>query len=260
MSRGLDVAEDTRPRGRGMTRVRAAGLAALVGYDLLLRPWMREWGSTAEERTMPLPGDEVPSDVMTHYTKGITIDAPPEVVWPWLVQIGDRRAGFYSHDWVERFVFPGTVHYVEGSHSATRIYPRLQDVHIGDPINTGSVGSVTIGNPITVLEPNRVFVVGTWTFNLRPLSGGRTRLLVRDRDGGYLQLMAPRRSVLLRAGLGVLDYLVGDPLHFVMERKMMLGLKSRSEGSMRRTAPARPPEGAGHSPTRPSTSSRTTSR
>jgi hypothetical protein len=53
---------------------------------------------------------------MSHHTRAVTIDAPPELVWPWLVQVGDRRAGFYSYDWIERFVFPGTVHYVEGTH------------------------------------------------------------------------------------------------------------------------------------------------
>lgn len=178
---------------------------------------------------MGLPGDEVVTDVMTHCTKALTIDAPPEAVWPWLIQIGDRRAGFYSHDWVERFLFAGTVHYAEGTHSATRIHPELQDVHLGDRINTASVGRIAVGNPVTVLEPNRAFVAGAWAFVLRPLPGGRTRLLVRERDSGYTQPLAPRRSMLLRAGLGVIDYVVGDPLHFVMERRMMLGLKQRSE-------------------------------
>jgi hypothetical protein len=218
-----------RVDGRHVARV--VGLAALVGYDLVLRPWMRQWGSTPEEQAIRLPGDEVPSDVMTHYTKGITIDAPPEAVWPWLVQIGDRRAGFYSHDWVERFVFLGTVHYAEGSHSARQIHPELQDVHVGDVVNLASVGRLLVGNPVTLVEPNRVFVMGTWTFNLRPIPGGRTRLLVRDRDDGYLRHLAPPRSFLLRTGLAVVDFLVGDPLHFVMERQMMLGLKARSEGS-----------------------------
>ena len=110
-------------------------LAVLAGYDLLLRPWMREWGSTSEERKRPLPGDEVPADVLAHYTKALTIDAPAETVWPWLVQIGDRRAGFYSYDWVERLLFPGTVHRVEGERSATQIHPELQDLHLGDAIN-----------------------------------------------------------------------------------------------------------------------------
>jgi hypothetical protein len=180
---------------------------------------------------MTLPGDEVPADVMTHYTKGLTIDAPPEVVWPWLVQIGDRRAGFYSHDWIERFVFPGMVHYAERTHSATRIHPELQELQVGDHINTGSVGTFGIGNPVTVLEPNRALVIGTWAFILRPLRGKRTRMLVRERDGGYLQPMVSPRWALPRALLAVVDYLVGDPLHFVMERKMMLGLKQRSETS-----------------------------
>jgi hypothetical protein len=69
------------------------------------------------------------------------------------VQIGNHRAGFYSYDWVERFIFPGTVHYAEGTHSATRIQPELQDVHIGDRINTGSVGKFAVGNPVTLLQP-----------------------------------------------------------------------------------------------------------
>lgn len=161
--------------------------------------------------------------------EGLTIDAPPEAVWPWLVQIGDRRAGFYSYDWVERFLFPGTVHRVEGRRSATHIHPELQDLHIGDAINTGSFGHIAVGSPVTVLERNRALVAGTWAFILEPLPGDRTRLLVRDRDAGFLALLVPRRFVVPRVVLGVGDYLVGDPLHFLMERKMMLGLKKRSE-------------------------------
>ena len=80
-------------------------------------------------------------------TKAVTIKAPPEAIWPWLAQIGDHRAGFYSYDWGEQFIFPGTVHYIEGTHSATRIHPELQDVHVGDRINTGSAGKFAVGNP-----------------------------------------------------------------------------------------------------------------
>jgi len=203
--------------------------AALAGYDLLLRPWMLDWGTSGGERRMRLPGDDIPGEVMTHHTKAVTIQAPPETVWPWLVQIGDHRAGFYSYDWVERFVFPGTVHYIEGTHSAMRIHPELQDVRTGDRINTGSVGSFAVGNPVTVIEPGRVLVIGTWAFILRPLPGGQTRLLVRDRDWGYLRPAVPRRFAVPRAAVGLIDYLIGDPLHFVMERKMMLGLKQRAE-------------------------------
>ena len=180
---------------------------------------------------MRLPGDDIVQDVMSHRTKAVTIDAPPDAVWPWLVQIGDHRAGFYSYDWVERYLFAATVHYVEGRRSATRIHPELQELRVGDRINTGSIGPVQIGSPVTVLEPDRALVIGTWAFILVPLNGNRTRLLVRERDAGWLRLLAPRAYGLLRALGAVIDYTMGEPLHFAMVRKMMLGIKQRAEAT-----------------------------
>jgi hypothetical protein len=157
------------------TTTKAAGIAAvaLVGYDTLVRSRILNWGATSAERRMQLPGDDIASGMPPDYTKAVTIQAPPEAVWPWLAQIGDHRAGFYSYDWIERFLFLGTVHYIEGTHSATRIHPELQQVHVGDPINTGTVGKVAVGNPVTVLEPGRALVIGTWAFILQPLPGDR---------------------------------------------------------------------------------------
>ncbi|MGZ4576232.1 MAG: hypothetical protein ACXVX1_00600 [Mycobacterium sp.] len=213
----------------------AVSVLGLVGYDALMRPALLDWGATDAERRMSLPGDEIVQEVMSHHTRAVTIDAPPAAIWPWLVQIGDRRAGFYSYDWVERYVFPGTVHYVDGRHSATRIHPELQRIEVGDRINTGSFGSVRIGSPVTVLEPDHALVIGTWAFVLLPLNHNRTRLLVRERDAGWLRLLAPRRSGLLR-GLGaVIDYAVAEPLHSAMTRKMMLGIKERAEGAASHT-------------------------
>lgn len=180
---------------------------------------------------MRLPGDDIVGDVMSHHTRAVTINAAPAAVWPWLIQMGDHRAGFYSYDWVERYLFPGTVHYVEGRHSATRIHPELQDLRVGDRINTGSIGRVRIGNAVTVLEPHRALVIGTWAFVLVPVNESRTRLLVRERDAGWLRLLAPRRSGLLRALGAVIDYTVGEPLHFAMVRAMMLGIKQRAESA-----------------------------
>ena len=207
----------------------AVSVSGLIGYDALVRPALLDWGATDAERRMRLPGDDIIQDVMSHHTRALTIDAPPAAVWPWLVQIGDHRAGFYSYDWVERYLFPGTVHYVEGHHSATRIHPELQSIKIGDRINTGSVGSVQIGSPVTVLEPNHALAIGTWAFTLLPLDENHTRLLVRERDAGWLRLLAPRRSGLLRALGAIIDYTIGEPLHFAMVRKMMLGIKQRAE-------------------------------
>jgi hypothetical protein len=192
---------------------------------------MLQWGASREEREMRLPGDELVEAVVTHHTRAITINAPAEAVWPWLVQMGDRRAGFYSYDWIERYLFPGMVHRVEGRRSATRIHSELQELAVGDRINTGSIGRVAIGSPVMVLEDNRALVIGSWAFILRPAAEGQARLLVRDRDLGWLRLAAPRRSGLLGAVGAVIDYAVGEPLHFAMVRKMMLGFKERAEQS-----------------------------
>ena len=184
----------------------AGSLLGLIGYDTLVRPALVDWGATNAERRMRLPGDDIVEEVMSHHTKAVTIDAPAAAIWPWLVQIGDHRAGFYSYDWIERYVFLGTVHYREGRHSATRIHPELQKLEIGDRINTGSFGSVQIGSPVTVLEPDHALVIGTWAFSLLPLDENHTRLLVRERDAGLLWLLAPRRFGLLRALGAAIDY------------------------------------------------------
>jgi len=228
---------DHRRLSRPRMRVACRRLAGFVGlsvavYALVVRPRMMDWGASSEERRSRLPGDDVVNDTvspgMARHTRAVTINAPPEAVWPWLVQIGDRRAGFYSYDWVERAT--GTVHYVDGKHSATRIHPELQNVQVGDRIATGSIGTrFRIDAPITRVEPGRALVIGTWAFVLVPLPGGRTRLLVRESYPGWIRLAVPPRFGVLRALGGAIDYAFGEPLHFVMERKMMLGLKQRAE-------------------------------
>lgn len=179
---------------------------------------------------MPLPGDQVVEPVMTHRTRALTIDAPPEAVWPWLVQLGDYRAGWYSYDWVENWLFPGMVHRADGRRSATSVHPEFQDLHVGDRIDTGRVGRTRIGAPVTTCDRNRALVIGSWAFILQLLPGERTRFLNRERESGWLRQVAPRRSGVLRAAGALVDYAVGEPLHFAMVRKMMLGIKQRAEG------------------------------
>ncbi len=82
-----------------MNKAAGAATVALVGYHTLVRPRMLRWGASPGEQHIQLPGDDIASGMPPGYTKGVTIEAPPEVVWPWLVQIGDHRAGFYSYDW-----------------------------------------------------------------------------------------------------------------------------------------------------------------
>lgn len=201
------------------------GCFALLGglYHVLLRPRLRFWGATAEEARGTLPGDDV-SAFPALSTHAITVQAPREAVWPWLVQIGERRGGFYSYDWIERLMFGGR--YLEG-HSATRIHPELQDVQIGDRIRLAE--PEFSGLPVSVLERPHHFALGDgWHFILEEIPGG-TRLIVRQRGDGWLKGLTQFRP--LRAVGALVDYVFGDPLHFVMERGMLKGVASRAEAA-----------------------------
>ena len=217
----------------------AAGTAAVVAGYLAWRPRMLRWGATHEEATQRLPGDD---GTPVRSTRAITVDAPPERVWPWLVQMGIRRAGFYTHDWLERLIF--RARYVEGRHSATRIHPELQDLDVGDRIFMGAGAYTTVAQ----VEPCR-HLVAFETFVLRPLPGGRTRLIVRTRGTGYLRpalhALAPDAGRLPRLvavvvrhlpGADLLarafDFFVADPLHHYMDTGMLEGIKQRAESSV----------------------------
>ncbi|WP_208718784.1 hypothetical protein [Corallococcus sicarius] len=212
-----------RPRNRALRAALVVASLAPWGWRLA-RPWLLNWGAGSEEITRALPGDGLVPNPVAVNTRAITIDARPEDVWPWLVQIGYRRAGWYSYDVLERAA--GAGEFVEG-HSADHIHPRLQALAVGDIIPM----SRWTGMQVAELVPARALVlrsvmddetptwgVTTWAFVLEPLGEGRTRLLVRGRTGGD-----PRRW-----GERVFGQLIEFP-HFVMERKMLLGVKARAE-------------------------------
>jgi len=190
------------------------------------------WHATAAERRRPLPGDPLLPQVKGGATHGVTIDAPPDSVWPWLVQMGCDRAGWYSHDRLDN----------GGRPSADRIVPELQNTKLGDvlPSRPGHRG----GFEVLHLEASKTLVLGayfqfpglaqlpwdaprplrfmraTWAFALEASEKARTRLLVRTRG-----LYRP-------AWLGVLAELVMGPAHVIMQRRQLLGLKARAESRM----------------------------
>ena len=213
--------------------VRAATLltgfiALLVVHGLLVAPWMAGWGATPEERRRPLPGDEIVPKAAGQETRAITIEAPASRVWPWLAQIGQDRAGFYSYRILENLA---GCQMPDGD----RLHPELQAWTKGDrlwmypPDRAGGIGYAVL----SAVEPGRAlafgnWLVGTsqampptasWSFVHEPLDGPRTRLLVRGRGTA--------RPVLWRA----FDRFVFEPMHFVMERRMMINLKRRAEGA-----------------------------
>ena len=197
----------------------AVAAVVYIGVATALWPWHRTWGTTIAEQFMSLPGDDVIRDPAHELMHGITIDASPEAVWPWLAQIGQDRAGFYSYDWLERA-------FLADVHNADEIRPEWQHRATGEfvratqPGYLGGLFGRDLGWRITHFDPPRAMVLEYWgTFVLEPRADGRTRLLIRTAMGG------PDAPV-WAAGL---TFTVFELPHFIMQRKMMLGIKARAE-------------------------------
>lgn len=185
---------------------------ALAVYLAVLHPWLSNWGATATERQAVLPGDELAPAGAVKYTRALTIDASPGQIWPWLAQIGQDRAGFYSYTWLEN-LFGSDIH------NADRIEPEWQQVEVGDRVPRarqdvfgGSVAGTTTLR-IDVFEPGRAIGHVPCVYVLQPLDGTTTRLLCREYN-----TYNP-----------VVRMLIWDPLHFTVERHQMLGIKARAE-------------------------------
>ena len=207
---------------------RALLLAAPVLYFAAIRPRLLGWGASRQERHQPLPGDDlVPARWQT--TRGITISAPTEDVWPWLVQMGYGRAGWYSYDWLERLIGAGEF---AGGGSARRVLPRLQHLALGDTVALSPAGGLTVA----VLEPARALALHyrmnlltavpardddpavldwTWAFLLHPVSEASCRLVARVRAEYRPRWLLPLMPLLL------------EPVHFLMERKMLRTIERR---------------------------------
>jgi hypothetical protein len=225
-------------RGISNTRDRVAigALAAAAGlaYQRFGRPRMLRWGISEADALAPLPGDELVPDPLpgNNSTHAITIDAPPEAVWPWIVQIGHNRAGWYSHEWVERLF---GIRYADG-HSATRIHPEFQNLCVGDQIPYSPFNAI----PVVAIEPKRYLIIGNsvaWV--LQDLGGNRTRLIVRTRGHGWFRSLF-RKTPILRQFGAVIDYVIGEPLHHYMEKGMCIGIAERVEGRVHAPAQTRP--------------------
>jgi hypothetical protein len=202
----------------------AFAVAGLVGvpYGPLLRRRILTWGATDAEARARLPGDELLEDADAVATRAITIEAPASAVWPWLAQMGPSpRGGAYTYDWIENLLGLNM-------HSSDRVLPEFQHPRAGDTIGLGKSQMRT-----EIVEPGRVLSTrsedGTWvwTFALSE-HDGRTRLISRNR------FRLPTRA----ARLAMLPM---EPGSLVMERKMLRGIKERSE----RLASGRPGRTAG---------------
>jgi hypothetical protein len=196
---------------------RAAAIAGLVGTMVVVAGsrWMRRWGVTDDDLLRSLAGDDIVANPRWTMTLATTIDARPHLVWPWLAQLGYRRGGLYSYDWLDRLFG------ILDRPSADRILPEFQGLKTGDVIPLGAGPDW----PVALAEPNRTLVIApsapgftvSWAFVLESAADGTTRLVTRSR-ADYATTPATSLYPLLLT-----------PIAFAMTRKMLLGIKERAE-------------------------------
>jgi hypothetical protein len=208
----------------------SAGALAAASYACVIRPWTLRWGASQSEVAMPLPGDDLLPFPKLNATHAITILARPGEVWPWLAQMGQGRGGFYSYDWIENMMGLGI-------HNTERILPEYQGIKAGDIVPLAPNG---FGLPVDFVKTDETLVLygdtrhqtgeiqipmkpgdylaATWGFYLFERVDGTTRLVERFRAD-----WAPtvQNTINYRGFV--------EPGAFLMERKMLLGIKARAE-------------------------------
>jgi hypothetical protein len=208
----------------------AGAAGAIAVYALVLRPHIQWLGTSNDERTATYPGDDLIPGGRRYGAMAITIAAPPEQVWPWLVQMGCDRAGFYSFDRLDN----------GGRPSADDIHAKWQNLREGDRI--ASDRSASRWFDVALMVPERALVLrasltvpkahnfdpadglpraysdSTWGFFLKPTDDGHTRLVVTGKARGNPHSL-----------IAAANWLAWDPAHWVMQLKQFAGLRRRAE-------------------------------
>lgn len=212
--------------------VGAAAIAGSVLLSPLLRRWYSRWGATDDELSLAIPGDELVPRPKSQITMAITVKAPAASVWPWFVQLGCQRAGWYSYDLLDNAGIP----------SADRILPEHQQLEVGDIVKAMPKGD--LGFPVAIIQPNRqltlagtmntttgeeadpndpdleAYFSGNQTFVLQEIDEQTTRLIFRMRIDWNPSLLG---------SVGYKGFL--EPISFVMGRKTLLNVRRRAEAA-----------------------------
>ena len=190
--------------------ISVGAILVLVGtiYLMVIRPWYMRWGATDEEVAGKMPGDEIVAEPTFNSTRAVTIEGSPEEIWPWLVQMGYGRAGFYGYDLIENLGSGGDLE------SAQEIVPELQGFAVGDDMPISVVATYKIkemqgGRYLVWSDENG----GAFTWGLYPLNDHQTRLVLRFRFQHRW-----------------FDWMFTDWADHIAVRKMLQGVKDRVEG------------------------------
>jgi hypothetical protein len=187
------------------------GLYAVIGL-VFIKPYIYTWGATDQEISMSMPGDQLAPFISS--TRSITINALISDVWDWVIQLGSDRGGFYSYWFIEK---PLGYKY----RTQHRIEPEFKDMKVGRMITSSldpSKSVIKYGWPVVAVDPGRSFVLRGWgCFLLNKIGPGKTRLIVRTHGRPLL------------SWTNHLKYFFMMPLHYLMERRMLMGIKARAE-------------------------------
>ena len=194
-----------------------AGLGLLAVITIvLLTPAMDRWGATDHEISATYPGDELLARPKSFVNHAVTIHAKPEQIYPWIVQLGAGKGGYYSYTWLETYLLNCPLV------NADRIHPEWQDLKVGDEVKMCPKQPGPPPYKVAMLKPNQAVVLGhqengtwvdLWQFVIIPQPDGNSRLILRTRTnavGGFWDVIHP----------GV----------FIMERGLLLGVRDRAQG------------------------------
>jgi hypothetical protein len=209
-------------------------IAFTVLLSPLLRPWYRRWGASGEEVSRTFPGDDFVPRPKSELNLAISVRAPVDAIWPWFVQLGCQRGGWYSYDLLDN----------GGAPSAERILPEYQDLKVGGIVKAMPKGD--FGFPVAVIQPGQALVLaGTLDTRtgqpadpndpgLQAYFSGDQTFYIERRDDGTSRLIFRMRIDWNPSFANKLIYhYFMEPVSFVMGRKTLLNVKRRAEGLAR---------------------------